>query len=217
MSHDGAESNARRRIINISGTIGAGKTTLVDCLARDYGYNVAPERVDARLLKLFYDDPKRWAFIFQLDTVAGRCHIYHSVVQSARDTLMDRSMFDDRIFADVNFALGNIGVEDYARYCTTYDDLVARAIPGPDLFVYLDVDPAIARSRITSRGRECESSITVSYLEKLRDAHEDWIKTLPPARVLRLDWNHPPPPADAARFVAGEIDRLLGVRVPDAS
>ncbi|SUP52542.1 Deoxyguanosine kinase [Weissella viridescens] len=53
-------------MIVLSGTIGAGKTSLTTMLAEHLGSNAYYESVDDNpILPLFYDDPKRYGFLLQ--------------------------------------------------------------------------------------------------------------------------------------------------------
>lgn len=41
--------------------------------------------------------------------------------------------------------------------------------------VYLRTDPDVAYQRIQERGRKEESALTLDYLTKLHQLHEDWL------------------------------------------
>ena len=48
----------------------------------------------------------------------------------------------------------------------------------PNLIVHLDVSPEESKRRIEMRRRECESSISLDYLQKLHAAYEDFIQDI---------------------------------------
>ena len=48
----------------------------------------------------------------------------------------------------------------------------------PNLIVHLDVSPAESKRRIDMRQRECESSISLDYLQNLHSAYEEFIQDI---------------------------------------
>lgn len=63
-----------------------------------------------------------------------------------------------------------------------------------DLIIYLKSDPDVVFERIKRRARPEEAGITLDYLRKLHQRHEDWLigqKFPPPAPVLTIDANTP--------------------------
>lgn len=66
-------------IISIEGNLGAGKTTLLSLL----NISCIKEPVDewenlkgTNILKNYYEDPKRWAFTFQLNAIHSRNRLW---------------------------------------------------------------------------------------------------------------------------------------------
>ena len=52
----------------------------------------------------------------------------------------------------------------------------------PNLIVHLDVSPEESKRRIEMRQRECESTISLEYLQSLHAAYEEFIKDI--ARII---------------------------------
>ena len=52
----------------------------------------------------------------------------------------------------------------------------------PNLIVHLDVSPEESKRRIEMRQRECESTISLDYLQCLHAAYEEFIKDI--ARII---------------------------------
>ncbi len=52
----------------------------------------------------------------------------------------------------------------------------------PNLIVHLDVSPAESKRRIELRQRECESTISLDYLENLHVAYEEFMADI--ARII---------------------------------
>jgi deoxyadenosine/deoxycytidine kinase len=58
--------------------------------------------------------------------------------------------------------------------------------------IYLKCSPEVCLGRIKIRGREEEKNITLEYLNKLHQAHEDWLNNNPCALILdcNKDFEH---------------------------
>lgn len=52
----------------------------------------------------------------------------------------------------------------------------------PNLIVHLDVSPEESKRRIEMRARECESTISLEYLQNLHSAYEVFMKDI--ARII---------------------------------
>ena len=48
----------------------------------------------------------------------------------------------------------------------------------PNLIVHLDVSPEESKRRIEMRRRECESTISLDYLQNLHTAYEEFIRDI---------------------------------------
>lgn len=77
-------------IISVEGNIGAGKSTLLSLLDME----VIKEPVDEwentggkNILEKYYEDPKRWAFTFQLNALHSRCKLWESTIRENGDKM----------------------------------------------------------------------------------------------------------------------------------
>lgn len=178
--------------ISVSGTIGAGKSTLCEKLAEPLGYEVFSEPVENNpYLEDFYKDTKRWAFDAQVFMISHRFRRQMEAVHAAsnRGFLLDRCFHEDRVFAEVNHKLGNISDRDWDTYLHLYDSF-CRVVPPPEFVVYLRTDPEVARKRIEDRGRESERVISMDYMLMLNEAYESWVDHMKgKTRVLEIPWN----------------------------
>lgn len=160
------------KVINVEGIIGAGKTTLVETLNRDYEVEVVPEPVDDNpLLDKFYEDPESYAFTIQMWLLSKRHAANRAafwLARAGRDILVDRGRRGDRCFAQVNHKLARISDDEMMVYDEFFTAMNARE---PDVIVMLDITAEEAMARIEARGRACESGIDIGYLRKLRIAH----------------------------------------------
>jgi deoxyadenosine/deoxycytidine kinase len=80
----------------------------------------------------------------------------------------DRSWLGDAAFFYVNFVNGNITDAQADVYFSIWNTLPPTV---PMHLIWLDCDPSIAHQRLNRRGNECESSISIQYLQQLDHAH----------------------------------------------
>ena len=60
----------------------------------------------------------------------------------------------------------------------------------PNLIIHLDVQPEESKRRIETRNRDCESGITLDYLQRLYSAYESFIKDISRIiPVIRVNYN----------------------------
>jgi deoxyadenosine kinase len=100
---------------------------------------------------------------------------------------------------------GKISELDFTTYRKLFSDMT-NFLHRPDIIVYLDVDPQVAKQRILARGRECEKDLPVEYLVKLREGYEEWLTDIGRrVPVLRLDWSEFIDP----KLVAGQVRAMI--------
>ena len=184
------------KLIIIEGNIGVGKTTLSQKLATLLNYKLFLEPTSKNpYLEKFYAEPKKYALKLQLWIFQQRLHIYIQAVRHIFDTeqgaLLDRSVFSDKVFADVCFSDKNITSEGYAFYMGIRSRAL-KGLPVPHVTLYLDTEPEVCQLRIKMRGRSCEKGIPVSYLQSLHDAYQEFIGEMESmgSSVHKLDWTH---------------------------
>jgi deoxyadenosine/deoxycytidine kinase len=187
-----------KRIIIVSGNIGAGKTSLTERLGSRLGWRTAFESVaDNPYLADFYADMRAWSFHLQVFFLGHRAQQYLEVARGSQSVVLDRSIFEDAyIFARALYHLGNLDERDYLAYRRVFDLLVAT-LPAPNLLVYLRAPVSVLMERIHRRGRLIESGITSEYLALLESFYDDWIATFDVCPVLTirtddLDFVHKP-------------------------
>ena len=174
--------------IAIVGNIGAGKTTLTEMLAKNYGWEPLYEAVDNNpYLEDFYSDMKRWSFNLQIYFLNSRYRQIVDIQKSGRDIIQDRTIYEDAyIFAENLHDMGLMTSRDYENYESIFNN-ITEYIKPPDLLVYLKASVPTLVNNIQRRGREYEIGIRIDYLSKLNEKYDKWIKGYKLGKLLILD------------------------------
>jgi len=187
-------------MILLEGNIGAGKTT-VGSILRESGHLIfVEEPVDAwqgefgeNLLQLFYDDPKRWAFAFQLAAFKTRARIWTKILEGPHNNIvLERSIFCDRyVFARNGHENGSIGEIEWKLYLQYWDWIVGEQGVNPQAILYLRTPAETCLERIKERGRGEEKKVSLGYLKDLEKFHDDWLKGNPLTIMLdgECEWD----------------------------
>jgi len=174
--------------IAIVGNIGAGKTTLTEMLAKNYGWDPLYEAVDNNpYLEDFYNEMKRWSFNLQIYFLNSRYRQIVEIQKSGRNIIQDRTIYEDAyIFAENLHDMGLMTTRDYENYQGMFDN-ITEFIKPPDLLVYLKASVPTLVNNIQRRGREYEIGIRIDYLSKLNEKYDKWIKNYKLGKLLVLD------------------------------
>lgn len=179
-------------MFTFEGNVGAGKSTLLSRLEKEewckegkYIIDQEPvsewERDDAlggkNLLKSFYENPKKYAYLFQMYVLQTRCkHLMEKIESDDSSILSERSIFtDSEIFAKNGYKNGTICPHEmfvYNEWHSLMEKIVSPNIQG---IIYIRVSPAVCYERIHRRARHGEENITLDYLEQLHTRHEEWL------------------------------------------
>lgn len=170
-------------MIVLSGTIGAGKSTLATILSKHLGTEAFYEQVDDNpVLPLFYKDPKQYAFLLQIYFLNKR---FESIKQALADdnNVLDRSIYEDALFFHMNADMGRATQQEVK----VYDELLANmmqelpyaaAKKAPDLLIHIDISYDTMIKRIQKRGRDYEQPeqdpSLVEYYHNLLSRYDDW-------------------------------------------
>jgi len=171
-----SEHNSKKpKYIAIEGNIGAGKTSLCNLLAKDWGCHLVLEQfTDNPFLPLFYDNPERYAFQVELFFMTER-------YKQLQEQFANQNLFNQQTVADyfflktLLFAKKNLLNEEYRLFHQLFQTLNTHA-PTPDLLVYLHRPVAALQKNIQKRGRLMENQIEDSYLDKVQAAYFEYFK-----------------------------------------
>lgn len=171
-------------MVAVAGTIGAGKSSLVEWLRQRFDMQPFFEPHDENpYLADFYEDMSRWALHSQLFFLIKRFQIHRRIEREAdeggsagdrRAIVQDRTIYEDvEIFASHLHRSGHLSDRDWAMVDDLYQTLGTELRP-PDLMVYLRCPLRVLSRRIRRRGRDFEQQIPRTYLKALEALYEDW-------------------------------------------
>ncbi|MCH4010390.1 MAG: deoxynucleoside kinase [Companilactobacillus sp.] len=170
-------------MIVLSGTIGAGKSTLATILSKHLGTEAFYEQVDDNpVLPLFYKDPKQYAFLLQIYFLNKR---FESIKQAMADdnNVLDRSIYEDSLFFHMNADMGRATQEEVKVYDELLENMMqelpfAAEKKAPDLLIHIDISYDTMIKRIQKRGRDYEQidqdPSLVEYYHELLSRYDDW-------------------------------------------
>lgn len=183
------KKNSANNAIVIDGVVGVGKTTLMDLLHDELGYEKFLEPVvDNPILDRFYHDRKRYAFTLQIFFLNRRFRMLKDAAKIKDITVMDRSIYGDVIFAKLlndNQEMADYEFDIYMELLTNMLDHVE----APKLMVYLKIDTDNAIKRIQDRGRDFEQIVEREYWENLNKEYNDYFSEYNLSPLLVIDAN----------------------------
>lgn len=204
-------------MIVVEGIIGVGKSTFCQDLSRHLeGSEVFLEPVDHPYLGLFYQDLKKWALEMQFYLMARRFKQHEDAIRlewsQGVQTIHDRSIWGDKAFADMLRKDGLIGELGYQTYMMHRECMLGFLLV-PQVVIWLEAAPEVCVKRIKSRGRNCESGISLQYLKALRETYDNILGELQKkgSLILTYDWNDIPPTEKVINDLMREkkLSRLL--------
>ncbi len=184
------------RLVAVEGIDGTGKTTLMSQLLRalrSRGWKVArwQEPSDGPLGRAAREasgsDPAQAALLFTLDRGSERARL-EKILQKSDLVLSDRSFYSTLAYQ------GSVLSPRERRGLETLQRVVARR---PDLVLWLDLTPARAMERISSRGAVRSPLERLGTLRRVSGAYR-WYARSERRRFVRLDASRPPEEVCAA-------------------
>ena len=142
------------------------------------------------LLDRFYADQSRWAFTLQIHFLNERFKMI-KLIRKAGGGALDRSIYGDRIFAEVLHEDGQMSHEEYKTYTMLLANMLEHVEP-PELLIYLDCSVDTAMRRIKQRDRGLEGGIPREYLERLNNHYLAWFDSYDISPKLLIDTDREP-------------------------
>lgn len=183
-------------MIVLSGTIGAGKTSLTKMLADHLGSQAFYESVDDNeILPLFYKDPKKYAFLLQIYFLNKRLAEIKSAFANDTDVL-DRSIFEDSLLFRLNGDMGRATKTEVEIYDSLLKNMMEE-LPmephkkAPDLMIHIHVSFETMLNRIQKRGRPYEQIDSdpslYEYYQSLNARYVDWYNNYDESPKINID------------------------------
>jgi deoxyadenosine/deoxycytidine kinase len=191
-----------RRFVAVAGNIGAGKSTLVEFLSRQYDLQPFYEPNDDNpYLRDFYRDMKAWAFHSQLFFLSAKFRLHQQLSQVEHAVIQDRTIYEDaEVFAENLHRQRKMSKRDYLTYRRLYEAIIAELRP-PSLMIYLRCGMKTLNKRIRLRGRPEEQNIPRTYLARLQELYESWFERYDLSETLVVD-------TDELDYLSDMVDRI---------
>lgn len=178
-------------IISIEGNIGTGKSTIVQELQKRYTkseeiifvkepvdiWETIKDKDGRTIIEKFYENQSQYAFQFQMMALTTRLSILRKTIEEnklCKVVICERSIEADRnIFAKMLYDDEIISEIDYSIYKLLFNEYINQF--NIDGFVYINSNADTCYRRVAKRSRMGESNIELSYLEKCKKYHDDWL------------------------------------------
>lgn len=178
--------------IGIEANIGVGKSSLAEILSNKMGTQWFPEPVDDNpYLTKYYDDMNMYGFIMQMYLLGTRYRNMKRAMLS-KNSIEDRTLEGDKIFAKVNYLQGTMNKDQLDVY-NNLSEVMLEEIEGMprkayDLIIFLDTDIDDMINKIKLRGREYElSDDLITYYKMLLEQYSQWAKEYNRGPMLKID------------------------------
>lgn len=209
------------KLITVAGMIGVGKSSLTELISAKYNSLAKYEDIEQPGIKewlgKWYTNTEeertaqRVPIFTQMAFLVGRMNSLRECMLDDRQgfAVLDRSIYEDKLFAKLKYELGEINESEWNLYCDLLDcmwkeiEMIPRK--APHLTIYVRASFETIMERIWKRGREYETT-------ELNESMRDWYRMLWEAyddymfneykfsRVLVID-------GDKYDFVENEEDR----------
>lgn len=171
--------------ISIEGSIGSGKTTVINKIHNTIGIPIFLEPVDkwSKWLELYYKDPSRWGTVFNIKVLLS----YNEWKNNKKTVIYERSpLACNRVFTKLQHKNKLITDMEYELFQDVYKQIAWE----PDYIIYIRTKPETAYERMKKRNRECESEVPLEYLIDLHTVYEELVldmKESHPEKIFIVD------------------------------
>ncbi|MCK8606686.1 deoxynucleoside kinase [Apilactobacillus ozensis] len=193
----------------LAGTIGAGKTSLTKMLANEMDLSGYYESVDDNeILPLFYKNPQKYAFLLQIYFLNSRLDLIKQARLDAKDSIMDRSIYEDSLMFRLNADLGRATSTEADIYDSLLENMMeeipdSKIVKNPDLLIHIRISFDTMLKRIKKRGRSFEQidkdPELYKYYQLLNERYNSWYDNYNQSPKMQID-------GDKYDFVENEAD-----------
>ena len=165
--------------ISIEGNIGAGKSSILDRLARDIETPLFPEPVEdwKELLGLYYSAPREFSLAFSMKVLLS-----FRAPGSVPSCVVERSPLSCRhVFGQLVYNEGLMAQPEWDLF-KEYSDIFGWS---PDFLIYIDTPAEVCFERIRRRARDGESKIDLTYVKRVEFQYANMLKytNIPTVRI----------------------------------
>lgn len=161
----------KHKYIAVEGSIGVGKSSLVEALAQRFDSAKVMESIENPFLADFYNDRPGAAFQAQLFFLLSR---YRQLTDLSQQDLFSRLVIADYVFEkDKIFAYLNLTDDELLIYDKLFSLLEAN-VPRPDLVIYLQAGNDVLMERIRKRNRELEANLAEKYIAEVNRSYNHY-------------------------------------------
>lgn len=172
--------------VAVEGSIGAGKTTLVEMLSKDMDAEPIYERfAENPFLPKFYKEPHLYAFPLEMTFLMDRYQQLKAFLPSM-NIFADFTIGDYFIDKCLLFSKNNLDNDEFMLFKSVFDALSSQ-LPHPDLIIYLYSRPERLLKQIAKRGRSYESGITDTYLSDIQEKYLTYFRENASVPILLVD------------------------------
>lgn len=167
--------------IVIDGNIGCGKTTVIKNLNDKLRIPIFLEPLQKwnDHLTLFYENPQKWAFPFNLEVLTTFAEWMHNSFPA----IYERCPLSCRyIFTELNYDLGHLHKLEMVTFDKVYKELKWE----PQVLIYIRTDPLVCSKRMKERGRTCESGVPDEYIQAVHDKYEALVNNASLMKFIKL-------------------------------
>lgn len=185
-------------MIVVEGVVGAGKSSLMELINKEFGHEMFREPVvDNPILDKFYHDRPRYAFPLQVFFLNKRFD-HLKTAELSEKAVLDRSIYGDAVFAKMLMFDGDMVKEEFLIYIDLLENMLEH-VKAPTLLIYLELSTDEAIRRINKRGRDYEKIVEKEYWESLNEQYTLYFNKYDKSPVLTIN-------VDNLDFVANKED-----------
>ena len=171
-----------KKIYTIEGNIGAGKTTILNIIGKNFDDVTFVEEPVSQwqnlggenLLEKFYQDPERWGFTFEFYSMLSKIKCLMKAADSEKNIIIiERSILSNKIFIDISKETNKLNDLEYGMLINTYNFYKQNVYPILNGIIYLNTPVDVCVQRIIQRNRGGENNLDKNYLLMLKEKFDE--------------------------------------------
>ena len=182
MNQSSIQKLKSKKIYTIEGNIGAGKTTILNIIGKNFDDVTFVEEPVSQwqnlggenLLEKFYQDPERWGFTFEFYSMLSKIKCLMKAADSEKNIIIiERSILSNKIFIDISKETNKLNDLEYGMLINTYNFYKQNVYPILNGIIYLNTPVDVCVQRIIQRNRGGENNLDKNYLLMLKEKFDE--------------------------------------------